>query len=482
VLRTIDAVGIAPPATLSVIPENITARVPVPVLDVSAPGWGPWNGPSSSALQSVAGIDVVPLPRPVGSQDWSYDLNFFGPSVQCRSPNKTEQAMFDRLNERREREEYIFVAAQMDDKIWNTRTMMSNYIITNPNTTYGNNSGSWLLYSAWSSYIDETAKYKTSDSSLEATILPDYYHSIFLQTSTSSAICSAVNASFDITIASVRGRQQIIQQNITYLSLIPPPVNNPVPPNDREEWYKQVNTTTMYNYQFTDLASVVNGNIVFQAEYWGYWDLKLQIDPSSRGFIACDDIQTSPFMDAFKRGYIVDGKERVYQNLLGIQLSSEPWQCRNRSLLRYIEDLSNNITISYLSSSELTNSDTTFRSLITSDTVNVYLYRPLFLLLSYGIGLLAVIISVLIGLYSVHVNGVSHSNVFSSIIATTRNKDLDILMSGASLGAAPLAEDIKGTRLKFGPLVGKEENEKVDHVAFGIEGTVGILKRDEPYI
>lgn len=90
-----------------------------------------------------------------------------------------------------------------------------------------------------------------------------------------------------------------------------------------------------------------------------------------------------------------------------------------------------------------------------------------------------------IGLYSLHLNGVSHSLSFSSIIAMTRNADLDS-PHVSSLGALPLKRDIKKTRLKFGPLLDRSERKvrgppNTPHIAFGLEKDVGQLITGEPY-
>jgi hypothetical protein len=207
----------------------------------------------------------------------------------------------------------------------------------------------------------------------------------------------------------------------------------------------------------------------------------------STGLIACDDIQASPWVNLSG-----DGSPDLQTNVSWRQMfqntfPSEPWMCRNQTFLRAIEDLANNITISYLSSPDLTNTNTTFRTITTSNTNNYYQYRPLYLALPYGIGLLCVSIVATIGLYSIHLNGVSHSMNFSSILATTRNPDLDVLTHGASLGAEPLKTDISKVKLRFGPLIGSKNGERLNdeeglHVAFGRENNVGSLRKGRNYV
>jgi hypothetical protein len=167
--------------------------------------------------------------------------------------------------------------------------------------------------------------------------------------------------------------------------------------------------------------------------------------------------------------------------------------CRNGTLMKALEDLANNITISYLSSPDLTNDNTTLRTIVTSITYNIYQYHPFYLFLSYGLALLLSFIAALIGFYSLYLNGVSHSNSFSAIIATTRNPELDLLSTRSSLGADPREVDLQNIKLKFGPLLNpidelrnkgeicRHVTEQVLHVAFGFEGNVGKLRKGALY-
>jgi hypothetical protein len=51
------------------------------------------------------------------------------------------------------------------------------------------------------------------------------------------------------------------------------------------------------------------------------------------------------------------------------------------------------------------------------------------------LALLFLFIAAGIGLYSIYLNGVSHSIDFSAFLATTRNTDLDLLTRGAWFGS-----------------------------------------------
>jgi hypothetical protein len=111
---------------------------------------------------------------------------------------------------------------------------------------------------------------------------------------------------------------------------------------------------------------------------------------------------------------------------------------------------------------------------------NLYNYSPLSLILSYGLALLFTIISVAAGLHAFHHNGVIHISSFSSIVATTRNPELDELSKGNSLGSLRHDERLRGTRLRFGALE-RGAGSGVEHVCFGREAKVVELKKGGMY-
>jgi hypothetical protein len=71
------------------------------------------------------------------------------------------------------------------------------------------------------------------------------------------------------------------------------------------------------------------------------------------------------------------------------------------------------------------NLTTTPADLIVSATKLVYSYNSRSPLLSYAAAGLATIIIMLAGLHALWSNGVGHTNTFSGLIRTVRNKDLD---------------------------------------------------------
>ncbi|KAF7883988.1 hypothetical protein EAF00_011300 [Botryotinia globosa] len=94
--------------------------------------------------------------------------------------------------------------------------------------------------------------------------------------------------------------------------------------------------------------------------------------------------------------------------------------CRNRTLNRAIVDLYENFTIGMLSATQLT-----IAAFIAS-------------------------MSIIIGISSCISNGVTHSTIFSALIATTCNPELDALYKGHCMGPLPIDKEMAKTRLRFG--------------------------------
>ena len=80
-----------------------------------------------------------------------------------------------------------------------------------------------------------------------------------------------------------------------------------------------------------------------------------------------------------------------------------------------------------------------------------YYYKPWNLWLAYGTAILSASICVLTGTRSLYKNGYSYNNTFSTVLRTTRGKDLDELVDRVEImdarGANPLPEQISKARI-----------------------------------
>lgn len=311
-----------------------------------------------------------------------------------------------------------------------------------------------------------------------------------------------MNASFDITVSSIGGRQQITQNAITVIGNYELPFINI---SDEEITVSTQNTTSAkggeqsikwnpYLAHLYALGALLSGNIKLDDAVHGdassreHWLTEESSSVVFTGLVACDEIANSAWRNVTTLIQpTIAGAQSTFDNTF----PSQPWMCRNRTLAAGIQDLANNISISYLSSLALSSLSAFPHLIVTSDTDNFYEYHPLWLFISYGVALFFSAIATVIGFYALYVNGASHSTSFSAIVATTRNPQLDVLLKGSSLGADPMMTDKEKTRLRFGPLLSTPNEaeskitgagrEEPPHVAFGFEENVGTLRKGEIY-
>jgi hypothetical protein len=112
----------------------------------------------------------------------------------------------------------------------------------------------------------------------------------------------------------------------------------------------------------------------------------------------------------------------------------------------------------------------------------VWNYKPFWLVLSYSLGVGSMCVAAGMGVVAFRRNGYSADMSFSSIVATTRNKDLDVLTEGISLGYSPLPKRFQSKRLRFGEARGQMAGGGVAHTAFGLEGNVTGIKVGKKYV
>ena len=119
----------------------------------------------------------------------------------------------------------------------------------------------------------------------------------------------------------------------------------------------------------------------------------------------------------------------------------------------------------------------------------MYSYNAHNLWTAYGIAILVTLFSIVVGLVALYLNGVSYRTSFSTIVATTRNDELDEIMIGSSLGADPMCRDVMLTRLKFGfyskdpseMIQGANEGMSDKRVGFGLETQIRPLGNKQCY-
>ena len=425
---------IIPPATLSVVAGSLaqTKLTAVPTID-----WAALDDTGTPVLQpdgnpppvlsrivdlSSVNMDVVPLLPPAATS--SYDLQFVGPTLQCKTANSLQQKAFD----------YYVTQAQYDSAT--SFTTLS---------TIGSITNGSLVYSGFvPAFYGQSVMWGQGPSNnFNATLGPSYGNlkkgdsrvlQLWVQLYNQSLVCTAVNASFDLTLQFDNSTQEIIERKVE--------VVGQVEDADYNVW---INYVSVLHAMFDTLT----GNVT-STDDRSYHMISSSI--VSSGLVACDDI-TSSAMFHF-----------------------EPWMCRNRSIARGIEDFANNVTIGILSIPAMTK---TAMTLVTTPTPVIrYAYHRLNLILSYGLALTLSALGVLAGGRSFKSNGVTHHFSFSAIMTTTRSPDLASLCEGQSLGSLPLSQDLGQTKLSFG-LLGNAQDEMnpdfMHRAGFGLEHKVGKL-------
>ena len=118
-------------------------------------------------------------------------------------------------------------------------------------------------------------------------------------------------------------------------------------------------------------------------------------------------------------------------------------------------------------------------TLVTQATYHtMYQYHSRNLVLTYGIAIAFSAFGVLLGLRALWLNGICHDTSFSSIMSTTRNRYLDEVTLGYSLGSVPTPHSVKKVELRFGELRNCGPEDKV-RAAFGLEEDVMSLEKNQ---
>jgi hypothetical protein len=77
-----------------------------------------------------------------------------------------------------------------------------------------------------------------------------------------------------------------------------------------------------------------------------------------------------------------------------------------------------------------------------------------------------------------HRNGVSQDTLFSTVLLTTRNLELDNLAIGHCLGSDKISDQVGKVQLRFGQIEGDREYR---HAAFGTKASVTPIVKGRDY-
>ncbi|KAH8892849.1 hypothetical protein GQ53DRAFT_120833 [Thozetella sp. PMI_491] len=242
--------------------------------------------------------------------------------------------------------------------------------------------------------------------------------------------CTMNNAKYDVTMSFINGQQAIDDTQVQYNGPILPSGQSVAP---TDPIYKQFSTYHALSFRFQDLLSNNNYQPSASSYAWPVSEIAETTLVDRKTLFAVDD---------FPRAV-----ERKFSNLI-LSILSRP------QLLPYF-NVSTPCTI--------------------QSAVQVWDYRPFWLIMSYAIGSGVTLLVIAVGIYALLDNGYGMDTSFSTMLAVSRNGELDSLMEGCSLGRTPLPERILKTRLQFGEAIRDappQTTSPVKHAAFGFETTV----------
>jgi hypothetical protein len=309
------------------------------MLDWASPAWGPGNATVQGTIIDD-GVDPSPLIQKIASEtaetmavmplmapaiNSSYSLQFFGPTLQCNDANSSQQDAFDSyMKEFAERNFDTFDLSQIETPPFNVTSGPPHYLLV------------FLAFST--TFYDKEQPWNNqlvSPLPLSDLLTPQ----IWVQTANRSIVCVLANASFDVGIEFNNGIQNVHQRRIEVI--------NEVSTSTICEGVACV-VESSYCANFLTWSNMLIGNVTI---YSNPEDWQLVQDSSkvlTTGLAACDEIAHGWNSSFLQNSTLFD-----FPNITNLSFG-EPWECRNRTIDRGIEDLANNITISMLRSSSLT--------------------------------------------------------------------------------------------------------------------------------
>jgi hypothetical protein len=379
-------------------------------------------------LATAAGMQILPMKR-VLTTNTSYNQLFDGPSLKCQT------ATGDRLQN---------ISAILHE------TKQQLLIATNKSRT-GDADIEYLSFTRDEDGVSANGTYNVTtfvsecvvgDTFKDCTIsggAPDR-PALWARMGNDSITCVVHNTRYNVSIKAGESTQTMT--NVTF------------------EWKERM-ANSVTKHTFNALASLLNG-------FWG----KYTEEGASGGYFSGKTmIADTALLELLQRSFPP----------LRRTVPQEDWMAaENRTFLQMLEELSRNQTLSLFSSEKLwlPMEETNLTKVAYESYKPLYEYRPYNLWLAYGIAITLSFVAVLLGLHALWLNGVSHDNSFSSIMAVTRNGFLDELTLGHSLGATPMSKEVLRTKLKFGELSEGVEKGK-PRAGFGVEEAVQPLQKGQ---
>lgn len=347
------------------------------------------------AIQAAIGMEVVSIKPPEPNSTFS--MQFYGPAVKCTPLNSTHQIVLDYYNNVTRTSRQFVTRNSLDLELKNNtvfndnsaKTIRSfNPLVFSAFAPYGGIQG-WFFgidskdpvdqFNNWDVDLPwemEYLGYKVSE-----TLPDDIVQQLYVQTATDGFHCTMGNASYNADFEFINGLQTSVKYSTTdFLPMMVKRSGGGAGGGAmREEIVRgpyngTYHTTLELSYMaiWTSFASLISGNISL-----GYREIDRSSDnkrdtnltlvqTNSRillnGLSACTEITNNYWSDLPLQAE--DPKESPVEffnpdggrphNSSNNLFDKPSWMCRNTTLIRAIEDLAGNITISMMSSTRLT--------------------------------------------------------------------------------------------------------------------------------
>ncbi|KAK0103699.1 hypothetical protein ONS95_005707 [Cadophora gregata] len=376
----------------------------------------------------------------------SYSLQFFGPTVKCEEANSTQAGIIDRL-----------LKLKMSHSRDNFSEQTSAYFGFVPNEYIIN--GGEVTDIATVNEISDIRMQRpanTSSNQLWTTYQRYVWDSIGNRsTVVHHTVCRLFNASYDVNFDFQAGNQ-IIQKNteLGILNEIKYPADDPQTP------------TNYAAHSYTAFMWVVTDQLVGSMGFWidnttnrKFSSISTPIEHNS----LLGSVDLDPFFDYNDALYRQNST--TANKTMSDQRREDKDLAKNKTLNALIEELSFNVTISFMSSNLLSPKVNT--TVLRTTTLNVYTYKSTSLFLAYGLAILTSLLANILGIIAYISNGSAHDRNFSAILGATRERELSHLFDEKNHGILPVPKPTKMTLLKFrdmddGGWSFRKEEKKID--------------------
>lgn len=221
---------------------------------------------------------------------------------------------------------------------------------------------------------------------------------------------------------------------------------------DQQSFENSVATSLSYVAILECVASLLEGQITDGDPQFLLLDSSSDVSRISLAF-------TQELLQVTRTRGLID-KDLDRPSLAGTNRSSgTPWPEEafeatvfNHSLAYGVEQLFQNLTLSLLSTSAFLADTGPLTDVVLDRWLNVYTYNSRNLWISYGVALAFTFLACLLGCTTIYRNGASYSNLFSTVLRTTRRlQEFDSLLTGRDeTGADPLPQHLSKARIELG--------------------------------